>query len=132
MAERKIQPPTIETHRANLEQYLNQLGSGNLNLNLLNNQQEPIQAKAYLFTDINLSYNSDQGLTYLLLKTQGGLEAKVPFSIKDENKFSYLGLQLLNRQKNPPVWEAPTSPVAEFKILEATNMVLKQLQGQSL
>ncbi|MBU1322500.1 hypothetical protein KKE48_00940 [Patescibacteria group bacterium] len=104
-----------------------QLGIDTLSVNLMADFQEPLQAKAYQFSDLKICLDEiNPALVILDLRTEGRLQAHAIF-IRKGSELIYDGLQVLNDQKIPPVWEAPTSQIAEHRIIEATSEVLKQI-----
>lgn len=104
-----------------------ELGSESLSVDLMADYQQPIQAKAYQFSELKLSLDEiNPDLVYLDLQTTTRLQAQAAFNRKG-SELIYQGLQILNDQKSPPVWEAPTNPVAEIRIIEATSEALKQI-----
>lgn len=103
------------------------LGSECLSVDLLADYQRPIQAKAYQFSELKLSLDEiNPNLVVLDLQTTARLQAQATFNRKG-SELVYSCLQILNDQKTPPVWEAPTTPVAEIRIIEATTEALKQI-----
>lgn len=103
------------------------LGPEYLSVDLMADYQGPIQAKAYQFSELKLSLDEiNPDLVYLDLRTEARLEAQAAFNRKG-SELIYQGLQILNDQKTPPVWEAPTTEVAEYRIIEATGEALKQI-----
>ena len=104
-----------------------QLGIDTFSVDLMADFQEPLQAKAYQFSELKLSLDEiNPDLVYLDLRTEARLEAQATF-IRKGSELIYDGLQILNDQKNPPVWEAPTTLVAEIRIIEASSEALKQI-----
>jgi hypothetical protein len=90
-----------------------QLGSESLSVDLMADCQRPLQAKAYQFSELKLSLDEiNPDLVYLDLRTEARLEARAAFNRKG-SELIYDGLQILNDQKTPPVWEAPSTEVAE-------------------
>lgn len=103
------------------------LGSEFLSIDLMADYQRPIQAKAYQFSDLKICLDEiNPNLVVLDLQTTARLQAQAAFNRKG-SELIYQGLQILNDQKTPPAWEAPTSPMAEFRIIEATSEALKQI-----
>ena len=108
-----------------------QLGIDTLSVDLMADYKEPLQAKAYQFSDLKLSLDEiNPDLVALNLQTTARLQAQAIFNRKG-SELIYDGLQVLNDQKIPPVWEAPSSPVAEMRIIEATGVALKQILALS-
>lgn len=104
-----------------------QLGIDTLNIDLMADFPEPLQAKAYQFSELKLSLDEiNPDLVALNLQTTARLQAQAIFNRKG-SELIYAGLQVLNDQKNPPDWTAPTSSIAEFRIIEATGIALKQI-----
>lgn len=65
-------------------------------------------------------------MVILDLRTEARLQARVIFN-REGSELIYNGLQVLNEQTTPPVWEAPTTEVVEHRIIEATGVALKQI-----
>lgn len=108
-----------------------QLGIDTLSVDLMADYKEPLQAKAYQFSDFKLSLDEiNPDIVALNLQTTARLQAQAIFNRKG-SELIYAGLQVLNDQKIPPVWEAPSSPVAEMRIIEATGIALKQILALS-
>ena len=103
------------------------LGSESLSIDLMADYQKPLQAKAYQFSDLKICFDEiNPDLVYLDLRTEARLQAQATFNRKG-SELIYDGLQILNDQKTPPVWEAPSTSVAEIRIIEATSEALKQI-----
>lgn len=106
-----------------------EFGINTLSIDLMADCPEPIQAKAYEFTDLKVCIDDfEPNRVFLQMQTSAGLQAQAIFS-KESGELVYTGLQVLNNQKKPAAWEKPTSPVAEIRIIEASTVALKQLQG---
>lgn len=103
------------------------LGSECLSVDLMADYQKPLQAKAYQFSDLILSLDEiNPDLVYLDLRTEARLQAQATFN-REGGELIYSCLQILNDQESPPAYEAPTNPVAEMRIIEATSEALKQI-----
>lgn len=106
-----------------------EFGINTLSIDLMADCQEPIRAKAYQFTDLNICIDDlEPNQVVLEMQTTARLQAQALFS-KESGELVYTGLQILNDQKKPAAWEKPTSPVGEVRIIEASTLALKQLQG---
>lgn len=89
--------------------------------------QGPLQAKAYQFSELKICLDEiNPNLVVLDLQTTARLEAQATFNRKG-SELVYSCLQILNDRKTSPAWEAPTTPVAEIRIIEATSEALKQI-----
>lgn len=107
------------------------LGSECLSVDLMAEYQRPLQAKAYQFSDLTVSLDEDnQNLVILDLRTEARLQARVIFNWEG-SELIYNGLQVLNEQTTPPVWDAPTSSLAESRIIEGIGVALKQILSAS-
>lgn len=104
-----------------------QLGIDTLSVDLMADYKEPLQAKAYQFSDLKICLDEiNPDIVALNLQTTARLQAQAIFNRKG-SELIYAGLQVLDDQKIPPVWAAPTSQIAEHRIIEATGIALKQI-----
>jgi len=136
MSKENLRPTDIKEIAGSCSQALTEVmklypefGTNTLSVDLMADCQEPIRAKAYQFTDLNICIDDlEPNQVILQMQTTARLQAQALFS-KESGKLAYTGLQILNNQKKPAEWEKPTSPIGEVRIIEATTVALKQLQG---
>lgn len=122
---------TLETVKADSEKILSQaitsrnISADNPSVNLLTSQK-PIIVDGHIFTEIVINHDLGQEGMYIETKLENGIDICTSFFKGENNQFYYFGLQIKDTNKETG-WRNPINKATEQKILEATNLALKQL-----